>query len=98
MLAIRRNTEKDFRITLKTEREEDNHEVQIVCNTILELIELEKEIKPILNATDDIFVEILYKNVNKLIIDYKEYESVSLGIRKQRLATLRKTKKEEKVA
>jgi hypothetical protein len=30
MLAIRRNTEKDFRIILKTEREEDNYEVQIV--------------------------------------------------------------------
>jgi hypothetical protein len=82
MLITRKNTMKDFRIRLETQREHNNYIIEIVCNTILELIELEKEIETILNF-EDIFIEVLYKKIDKLEISYKEYKIASVEIIKK---------------
>lgn len=91
VLLTRKNTENDFRVKFETNRETDNYTVEIVCSTILELIELEEGIKPLLEFSDDIFVEILYKKVNKLSIEYKDYRAVNQEVMRNRLIILKNT-------
>ena len=79
MLVIRKNTANDFRVKLETQREKDNYIVEIVCSTILELIELEK-IEPETSFKEReeypfSFVEELYKEFNCIEIDFKKFNT-----------------------